>query len=166
MTRALPEVGLPATCQECGVVLDDSSRKYCETCFPERREAAVAIFATAGPAALAKHRAEGTDPAHTEAARRKQAVRAAANVRANREWERSSPSGDLDLDFDREILPGIQAVPLSRIMETTGLSLRYSSLIRRGLKVPHPRHWHALQTLGQDLEYATRLPDQGFADGT
>jgi hypothetical protein len=70
------------------VVLDDSSRKYCDSCFPERREAAVAIFATAGPAALAKRRAEGTDPAHTEDARRKQGKRAAANLRANSEWQR------------------------------------------------------------------------------
>jgi hypothetical protein len=29
--------------------------------------------------------------------------------------------------------------------EATGLSLRYVSLIRRGERTPHPRHWEALQ---------------------
>jgi hypothetical protein len=43
----------------------------------------------------------------------------------------------------------IQNVPLSRLVKATGLSLRYVSQIRRGEKVPHPRHW---QALGQAVE--------------
>lgn len=35
-------------------------------------------------------------------------------------------------------------------MEATALSLRYCSLIRRGLQVPHPRHWGALAQLGHE----------------
>jgi hypothetical protein len=80
-----PGLVLPRACQECGVVLDDPSRKYCDACFPDQREAIVAKFAASGPDPLAKRRAEGTDPAHTEASRRKQGLRAAVNVRANRE---------------------------------------------------------------------------------
>jgi hypothetical protein len=45
--------------------------------------------------------------------------------------------------FQRDILPLIQGVPLSRLQKETGLSLRHVSLIRRGERVPHPRHWHA-----------------------
>jgi hypothetical protein len=45
--------------------------------------------------------------------------------------------------FRREILPLIQNVPLRRLSKGTGLSLRYVSLIRRGERVPHPRHWDA-----------------------
>src|SRR5215213_11134643 len=67
---------LPRACKDCGLMLNDPSRKYCDTCFPERREVAIAVFATAGPASLTKHRAESTDPAHTETSRRKQAVTA------------------------------------------------------------------------------------------
>ena len=143
-------LGFPRACHECGVVLEGSRRKHCGTCFPGRREAATAIFASVGPAALAKRRAEGTDPAHTVEARRKQGLRATANVRANQDWDKSNPSDSADLDFEREILPRIQTVPLSRIMEATGLSLRYSSLIRRGSKVPHRRHWTKLQQLTVD----------------
>jgi hypothetical protein len=44
----------------------------------------------------------------------------------------------------RFILPFIQEVPLSHLQQATGLSLRYVSLIRRGERTPHPRHWRAL----------------------
>jgi CRISPR-associated endonuclease Cas1 len=144
---ASPGLGLPRACQECGVVLDDPSRRYCDVCFPDRRKSIVAKFTTAGPAALAKRRTRGTDPAHTEAARQKQGVRAAQNVRANREWEESNDSTALEIDFKRDILPGLQTLPLSQIIKASGLSLRYCSLIRRGLKVPHPRHWGSLEAL-------------------
>jgi hypothetical protein len=75
---------------------------------------------------MAKRRAEVTDPAHTVEARRNQGLRATSNVRANQDWDRSNRSDSTDLDFEREILPGIQVVPLSRIMEATGVSLMYS----------------------------------------
>jgi hypothetical protein len=43
--------------------------------------------------------------------------------------------------FQRDILRLIQGMPLSRLQRATGLSLRYVSLIRRGARTPHPRHW-------------------------
>src|SRR5829696_8210821 len=71
-----PGLGLPQACKECGLVLDIPSRKYCDECFPTRRDEVVAIFASAGPAGLAKRRADGADPAHSPEARRKQGLRA------------------------------------------------------------------------------------------
>jgi hypothetical protein len=59
----------------------------------------------------------------------------------------TDPSG-----LEREILPLIQDVPLSRLVGATGLSLRYVSLIRRGEKTPHPRHWlRLIDTAGEPL---------------
>jgi hypothetical protein len=61
-----------------------------------------------------------------------------------REWD-DQHSRLVDLSaFQRDILPLIQDIPLSRLQEATGLSLRYVSLIRRGERTPHPRHWEAL----------------------
>jgi hypothetical protein len=72
-------------------------------------------------------------------------VSAQARVRL---WdERYGKLTDLSA-FQREILPLIQGVPLSRLQRTTGLSLRCVSLIRRGEKTPHPRHWQALLSAG------------------
>jgi hypothetical protein len=42
--------------------------------------------------------------------------------------------------FQRDMLPLIKDVPLSRLQRATGLSVRYLSLIRRE-RTPHPRHW-------------------------
>jgi hypothetical protein len=46
--------------------------------------------------------------------------------------------------FAREILPAIQSLPLSDLVRATGLTHGYLSKVRRGEKVPHPRHWPAL----------------------
>jgi hypothetical protein len=110
-----PGLGLPRASKDCGVVLDELSCTYCDACYPERRAQAVAQFANAGPTALAKRRAEGTDPAHPEEARRKQGLRAAINARANAEWDMSGHVELSEIGFERDILPGIQPLPLSRI---------------------------------------------------
>lgn len=46
--------------------------------------------------------------------------------------------------FQREILPQLQGVSLSAMAKVTGLSIQYCALIRRGVKVPHQRHWAQL----------------------
>ena len=66
-----------------------------------------------------------------------------ANVTRSDGDERYGKLTDLSA-FQREILPLIQEVPLSRLARATGLSLRYVSLVRRGEKTPHPRHWQNL----------------------
>jgi hypothetical protein len=64
--------------------------------------------------------------------------------REAREWdEQHGKLVDLSA-FQRDILPLIRDVPLSRLQRATGLSLRYVPLIRRGERTPHPRHWQAL----------------------
>ncbi|MDP9363096.1 MAG: hypothetical protein M3Q10_02490 [Chloroflexota bacterium] len=107
----------------------------------------MAIFAESGLEALAHRRAQRTDPAHGGEAGRKRGRRNADHVRANAEWDRSHGGATADVDFARDILPGLQGTPLSAIQESTGLSLRYCSVIRRGLQVPHRRHWPRLLQL-------------------
>jgi hypothetical protein len=79
-------------------------------------------------------------------------ARVATHVERKREarvWdERYGKLTDLSA-FQREILPRMQNVPLSRFQRATGLSLRYVSLIRRGENTPHPRHWQALFDAGR-----------------
>ena len=82
-------------------------------------------FHGSGLAAIEQKKAAGTDPTHgaTAAARR-----AGANVtrkREAREWdEQHGKLVDLSA-FERDILPVIQDIPLSRLQAATGLSLRY-----------------------------------------
>jgi hypothetical protein len=77
---------------------------------------------------------------------RRRIARAATNVERKsqaREWdEQHGKLIDLSA-FQRDILPMIQGLPLSRLQKATGLSLRYVSLIRRGQRTPHLLHRRA-----------------------
>jgi len=73
----------------------------------------------------------------------------------------ASSSGDVTLDrmiagtsggadpatFAHEIAPQLANVTLTEMMEATGLSRPYCAMIRRGVRVPHARHWSALRML-------------------
>ncbi len=140
LTAAKP----PAVCRDCGLLLENAERRYCDACLPEHRAASVATFVSAGPAALARRRAEGNDPAHGGEAGRAKGQRNAAHAAANAAWKAEHGTDWDRAVFRREILSGLQGVPLSAMMEATGLSVRYCSLIKRGLRVPHERHWGLL----------------------
>ena len=64
----------------------------------------------------------------------------------NAKWE-SQNSDALDgINFENDILPGLQNFSITKIQRATGLSLRYCSLIRQGY-APHKRHWENLLKL-------------------
>jgi hypothetical protein len=91
--------------------------------------------------------ADGHDPSHGGTAAQKRGTSIAQRNREAAAWARENPGRADALSFARDILPWIQSIPLSTIVNATGLSLRYCSLIRRGLRIPHSRHWRALQDL-------------------
>ena len=49
-----------------------------------------------------------------------------------------------------EILPSLRDAAIAQLVRATRLSERYSSLIRLGKRVPHPRHWDALRRIGDE----------------
>ncbi len=74
-------------------------------------------------------------------------MRQKAHRRAKAEWEKEHPEA-LDPDFfAREIRPRLASVPLAALVRVTGLSQPYCAMVRRGERVPHPRHWEALRAL-------------------
>ena len=113
-----------------------------------RREQYLEAFHGSGRAAIARRKESGDDPTHGGSARARRAGSNVARKREASEWDQTY--GKLiDLSaFEREILPAIQSVPLSRLQRATGLSLRYVSLIRRGERTPHPRRWQAFIEAG------------------
>jgi hypothetical protein len=148
--RAPKKTGHPhrkpaTTCTTCGGTLPNVARQFCDDCLPDEEQEKLALFEEAGPAALGRLRAEGRDPTVTADAKHKLGE---ANSRRQLDASRwNADHGQPDNEaFTREILPRLQDIPLSRIMEATGLSLRYCSQIRRGY-VPHPRHWEGLRRL-------------------
>ena len=88
------------------------------------------------------------DPSHGGEAARRRGASNAARAKQRAEWE------ELGLDlgaekarFAREIQPLLRQVSIRRIVEATGFSLYYASLVRRGLYVPHPMHYPDLSAL-------------------
>lgn len=153
---------VPAACRICGVVLDTPNRLYCADCLPQRRrEQAVGPFQQAGPATLRRLRADGRDPSHGGDATQKRGASIATRNREAAEWDRHHTERPDAEEFKRNVLPRLQGVPLQRIMKATGLSLRYCSLIRRGLYMPHPRHWEVLKSLVLSKEelYGAKTPE-------
>jgi CRISPR-associated endonuclease Cas1 len=137
----LPRLKTPTmngTCKDCGGLLPRRGRVYCDDCLPTNSQRGSGLSATEWT------QRKGHDPTHGATASIARATSNVARKREAREWDQKH--GKLvDLSsFEREILPLIRGVPLSRLQKATGLSLRYVSLIRRGERVPHPRHWQAL----------------------
>jgi len=115
-------------------------------CLSEYREEQLASLSEAGPAALAKLRSEGFDPSQSPEAKRKMANSNSKNMREVHAWDRDHERPDPEV-FVREILPELQGIPLRKLAQATGLSIQHCGLIRRGLRVPHPRHWEMLAGL-------------------
>lgn len=140
----------PPICLMCGATLPAPDRTYCDDCLPKRDMEHLAKLQRSAWPALRRLRAEGRDPTHGGAAARK---RGASNTRRWKEaaaWNRAHPDRPDPDAFKREILPHLQGLPLSRVAKATGLTRMFCSLIRRGLYVPHPRHWAALAQLDSD----------------
>lgn len=73
----------------------------------------------------------------------------ARHLREIRQWD-TAHGGQADPEvFRREILPGLEGVSLNAMAKATGLSAGYCSFVRRGLKIPHRRHWESLGNLAR-----------------
>jgi hypothetical protein len=142
-TRA-KRISLPRTCVVCGADLARGRRQYCASCQPVQTREAV----SKAHDVLRRRRLAGDDPAHGGEAARRRGRRNAATLRANVAWERRQTEIFDPGTFASEIGPKLQAVSLAAMMRATGLSRPYCAMIRRGVRVPHARHWKALCALG------------------
>jgi hypothetical protein len=143
--RLVPESN---RCRECGVVLNNRHRLYCDECLVVRRLGNADSLDVAH-SRLRALRATGDEPTSRPDIRAKIGRNNRARQLAIREWEkRNGRSWDVEV-FVREILPGLQGVTTTRMATATGLSIQYRSRIRRGLNVPHPMHWQSLADLVQ-----------------
>jgi len=97
--------------------------------------------------ALAAQTAEGNDPRGSVAVNKARSEAIADGHRRNRRWAREHPGQRDETWFNREIATKLDAFSLKEIAKATGLSLAACSRIRAGERVPHPRHWEALQRL-------------------
>ena len=131
------------TCVVCGADLRRNQRRYCTACRPIRSSDAI----LKAHEALRARRLAGSDPAHGGKAAKLRGKRNSVTLRANAEWERNQIGEPDPAIFETEIRPKLKTVSLLETMQATGLSRTYCGMIRRGVQVPHPRHWEALRAL-------------------
>jgi hypothetical protein len=63
-------------------------------------------------------------------------------------WKPSDLPAWLNEDFySREIQPRLKGVTLSALASALGISIPYAVDVRKGRRVPHPRHWKTLAEL-------------------
>ncbi len=89
----------------------------------------------------------GVDPRYRGAAVRRRQRTMDGVYRANAAWAREAEPAMSREAYLVAVVPALRQVPLKRLMEATGLTNASCSQLRRGLTVPHPRHWGTLAGL-------------------
>jgi hypothetical protein len=112
----------------------------------------ITTFQESGYQKLAWLRADGNDPAITEEANAKRSATHKRHYEQKRQYEALHPmTADTRERWQAEYLPRIQGVPIRALARASGLSLKYCSLIRRGLFTPHPMYWDSLLSIAPPL---------------
>ena len=137
----------PAECAMCGGPVLKRRRRHCEACMPKARREHGLRAIEAARKALAAQTAAGNDPRRSVAVNRARGEAISEGHRRNRSWAREHPDQRDEGWFKREIAPKLDVFTLAEIAAVTGLSLAACSRIRARARVPHPRHWDALQKL-------------------
>lgn len=123
-------------CQRCGAPVAPGSM-YCLKCVPTINRERLIETAKLGRIAT-----------HSPAAEARRAATHMKQVEALRKWNPSGLPSWLDEEFyRREILPRLSEFTVKKIRVAIDVSHPYATLIKRGLKIPHPRHWVALAKL-------------------
>ena len=138
--QALPPVGLAPhrenICRNCGAAIGRRAT-LCSTC-----AAPLAVQTLLGVAT------KGREASHSADAE----ARRAEAQRRHRVEQESWKSSDLPTWLDKEaytkkVLPLLRSTTNAAIAIALGVSLPYAIDIRRGKRIPHPRHWQALAKL-------------------
>lgn len=121
--------------------------RYCQSCRDSRWGKAGDTGRKTAAAVLRQLREQGRDPGHGGEAARIRGQKNAAHQAAVREWNDQNADTHDPSVFASEIAPLLRDFPVRALVDATGLSAHYCSLIRLGKRIPHPRHWKALAAL-------------------
>jgi len=123
-------------CPVCGAAVTTGST-YCAKCVPAVNRENLLKQATLGRIAT-----------HSASAEARRAATHMKQVEALRKWNPSELPKWLDEGFYRqEILPRLSGFTVKAIRLAIDVSHPYATLIRRGVSIPHPRHWLPLAEL-------------------
>ena len=90
----------------------------------------------------------GRITAHAANAEASRSATQRRNALARWEWQRSGGTAGIDEQaYHTQIQPQLRRLTNAAIASAIGVSLYYAAEIRRGRRVPHPRHWQELANL-------------------
>jgi hypothetical protein len=144
--KRVAERMVPRRCVECGTVLSGRGA-HCPDCLLTVRTEEFDRARVKATATLEALRRQGSDPSHGGEAASKRARTLARRREEAKAFEAILEELPPREVFIREILPTLQTIGVRAMAEATGLTRSYCSMIRRGLYVPHARHWEALRRL-------------------
>jgi len=125
-----------ARCPLCGSGVTTGS-VYCAKCVPDVNRENLLRQAKLGQIAT-----------HSAIAEARRSATHAKHVEALRKWNPSDLPGWLDEDtYRREVLRRLAKFTVKSIRVKLAVSHPYATLIKRGVSIPHPRHWLALAEL-------------------
>lgn len=139
---------LPQGCCDCAAPLPDYQQQRCASCAVVERAASVRRMTAAGQSSLARLRLLGRDPSHSKDASKRRTATLVQRHAEKRGWHRTKEQMALDvIEYRASLLPRLASATLGELVRATGLSKAQCSLMRRGLRVPHPKHWDALRAI-------------------
>ena len=118
---------LPKRCAMCGVELEQSARKYCDTCLPLHTTSKLSA-ARARQITLRENGLDNRSSTENRAKRRASTSRQNAIVRA---WKAKNPVRPSPDVFRNEIWPKLKGISLSKLVTVSGLSRSACQKIRR-----------------------------------
>lgn len=161
--RAAPDAATvyPARCRHCEGPLAAPDRTYCDACLETVQKHSAA--AGASRAAAARRSAGVTDRRSAEDVKSKRWRVLTERENERKDWESKHGPGPDRAIFTRQIAPLLRDVPAAILATATGLSRPMCHRIKRGVNVPHPRHWAAIRAAVKQYA-ATPRPDEQWKD--
>jgi hypothetical protein len=140
---------LPSACRVCGVILENPTRAWCDECLPEARVEKDRVNIAIALRAKAELRAAGKDPSHGAEVAKKRGATHREQLRLNAEWQAANAPIMTEAEYRARVMPGLGRVSTREIAAALDVSQGYAAGIKKGQKVPHPRHWRALQAISR-----------------
>lgn len=125
-----------SVCRDCGTQIRHG-RRYCASCAQTTSRERMVDVAQ-----------RGRETAHTPEARARRVDAKRRHDLARRNWSPSNqPEWLTEETYAQEIQPRLASLSNSAIALALGVSVYYAIEIRRGKRLPHPRHWQELAKL-------------------
>jgi hypothetical protein len=140
-------VQLTRVCRVCGNSLKRSTSGTCRACAVTVNQTNMIEVAKLGRA-----------KSHSAIAEARRAATQSKQRRAERNWSPDSQPKWLTESFFRsQIQPLLASIEVSRVAKSIDVSHPYATSIRRGDRLPHPRHWQNLAKLTGVFQPPNRL---------